>query len=119
MTESPNGDDVPLEDRIESALRDDPTATHQELADRVGCSRSYVSDIFSERGDLRALRDAYRDGIEIDGASRSAVRVISSLKARAEEAGVDEYVANELHRAAVEGRLDVVRLEVEPKVDEE
>lgn len=57
------GDKTDLKRDILLELQDDPDATNTEIADAVGCSASYVSQVKNEFDDYNAL-DAAQDDVD-------------------------------------------------------
>jgi len=97
--------DMTKKDRIREAVFESPWATQQEIADDVGASRSTVADVVSERPELQQVRQAFREGFELDATE-------GNLERLAAMDGVPGAVATRLRESADADDLDGIRIDL-------
>ncbi|MDY6779094.1 MAG: hypothetical protein SV760_00795 [Halobacteria archaeon] len=109
--------DRTVREKIERAVREEPWKTQQAIADEVDTSRSYVSEVVDDDPDLAAIREAYRDGIEVD--VDDGAFVLSLLADVFEEVDDDrlDAVSKRLLESREVDELERVRIELQPTSD--
>lgn len=123
MPEQENAEPTKADEIAETVL-EDPWATHQVIAERIGTSRPYVSETVSERSGLQAVRETFQEGIVLDEDLPNgpyAENLAELLERRAlmlEDAG-ERYAQQEAARAILDGRVARVRIELLPENDDD
>lgn len=93
--------------RIVEETEKDPWASQQEIADRVGVSRPWVTEVVKEHPDLRDARTFARNGVEFDD-PHAMLRVIRTLQ---EQGQLPEEAADVLLMALDQQDLQAINVQ--------
>lgn len=104
-----NQDSTTRKEEVNEAALADPWATQREIAEDLGVSRVRVSQLLDDES--KAVREAYRNGVEVDatpGMVRSIANVLRTV------GDVEMAVAHRILQSAEDDDVDAVRLELVP-----
>ena len=103
-------------DEILEAARREPWRTHEQIANDVGRSRSWVSDVLADADDeLKAIRRAFGSGVELEADSELVDELANAIGVAGDS---NLPLAKWLVRNSRDDRIESVSIKFTPKNDE-